>query len=69
MLKMNFVRELKFLCKLDLYTQLFKKNLKKLFNECENYIIFVVVIRMNENEDELYYSEILSEPDMSKLRN
>jgi len=69
MLKMNFVRELKFLCKLDLYTQLFKKNLKKLFNECENYIIFVVVIRMNENEDELYYSEILSEPDMSKLKN
>lgn len=69
MLKMNFVKELKFLCKLDLYTQLFKKNLKKLFNECENYIIFVVVIRMNENEDELYYSEILSEPDMSKLRN
>lgn len=69
MLKMNFVRELKFLCKLDLYTQLFKKNLKKLFNECENYIIFVVVIKMNENEDELYYSEILSEPDMSKLRN
>lgn len=69
MLKMNFVKELKFLCKLDLYTQLFKKNLKKLFNECENYIIFVVVIRMNENEDGLYYSEILSEPDMSKLRN
>jgi hypothetical protein len=45
------------------------KEPQEAFNECENYIIFVVVIRMNENEDELYYSEILSEPDMSKLRN
>jgi hypothetical protein len=47
----------------------FKKNLKKFLDKYEGCIIFVVVTRMNENEDELYHSETLSEFNMSKLRN
>ncbi len=66
---MNFLRELEFLHKLDLYVQLFEKNLKKFLDEYEGCIIFVVVMRMNENEDKLYHSETLSKSDMSKLRN
>jgi len=34
----------------------------------EDCIMFVVVTRMNENEDELYHPETLPEPDMSRLR-
>jgi len=68
-LMMNFLRELEFLHKLDLYVQLFEKNLKKFLDEYEGCIIFVVVMRMNENEDKLYHSETLSKSDMSKLRN
>ena len=67
---MNFLRELEFLHKLDLYVQLFKKNLKKFLNEYdENCIISVIVMRMNKNEDELYHSETLLKLNMSKLKN
>jgi len=66
---MNFLRKLEFLHKLDLHVQVFKKNLKKFLDKYEGCIIFVVVTRMNENEDELYHSETLSEFNMSKLRN
>jgi len=66
---MKFLRELEFLHKLNLYVQLFKKNLKKFLNEYKGYIIFVVVMRMNENEDELYHSETILKFNISKLRN
>ena len=69
-LKMDFPRELEFLLKLDLHVQLFGKDLKKFLDGYdEDCTLFIVVTRMNENEDELYHLETLPEPDMSKLRN
>lgn len=67
---MDFPKELEFLRKLDLHVQLFGKDLKKFLNGYdEDCTIFVVVTRINKNEDELYHPETLPEPDMSKLRN
>ncbi|KAL8893575.1 MAG: hypothetical protein Q9192_005132, partial [Flavoplaca navasiana] len=66
---MDFERELEFLRKLDLRVHLFGKDLKKVLDRDKGCTIFVVVTRMNENEDELYHPENLPEPDMGKLRN
>lgn len=48
---------------------LFGKDLKKVLDGYKGCIIFVVVMKKIENEDELYHPETLSEPNMSKLRN
>ena len=68
--KINFLIKLKFLRKLDFHVQLFEKNLKKFLDKYDkNCIIFVVVTRINKNEDEIYYLETFSKFNISKLRN